>query len=231
MSERTPSPVPDVPRAPAPWTLTGDGYILMLELPEAQRREQSFIPEALRGRFEGRYSLLMVLDYQSSNVGPYRELLFIPGRFRTRRGLCWSISKIYVSAWSSVINGQLNWGIPKEHADSERARETDGSERFLFSQGGSLLADLRFKPAGPSLPSSGSLVPSSLRTLVHHREGREYFCTPNARGRVRYARMLEARVDEQRMPPIADGKVVFAVRFSDFRADFPVAEVEPAEGG
>jgi hypothetical protein len=230
MSERAPSPAADVPRAPAPWTLAGDGYIVMLELPEAARRERSFIPDALRGRFEGRYSLLMALDYHSSNVGPYRELLFIPGRFRARRGLCWSITKIYVSSWSSVKNGKLNWGIPKEHADIEIPRAADGSERFVLSQHGSTFADLKFKAAGPRLPSTGSLLPASMRTLVHHREGQAYFCAPNARGRVRYARMLEARVDEQRMPPLSEARVVFAVRFSDFRADFPVAEVEPAEG-
>jgi hypothetical protein len=216
-------------RAPAPWTLTGDAYIVMLELPPPLLLSRGFIPDALRGQFEGRYSLLMVVDYKSSNVGPYRELLFIPGRFRTRHGLCWSISKIYVSSWSSVKNGQRNWGIPKEQADFEIEREADKSERFLVSRDGAVFADLKFKPAGPSLPRAGALVPASLRTLVHPFEGREYFCTPSGRGRVRYARMLSARVDEQHMPPVAEGRVVFTVRLSDLSIEFPVARVEPAE--
>ncbi len=53
MSDNAPSPPPDVPSAPAPWTLTGDGYIVMLELPEAQRRAQSFIPDASAGASKG----------------------------------------------------------------------------------------------------------------------------------------------------------------------------------
>lgn len=228
MSESAHSSASDLPLAPAPWTLTGDAYIVMLELPPPRLRERGFIPDALRGQLDGRYSLLMLIDYKSSNVGPYREILFIPGRFRTRHGLCWSISKIYVSSWSSVKNGQLNWGIPKEHADFEIERETDGSERFLVSRGGAVFADLKFKAAGPSLPSSGSLVPASLRTLVHLFEGREYFCTPSGRGRVRYARMLSARVDEQYMPPISEGRVVLTARLSDLSIGFPVARVEPA---
>jgi hypothetical protein len=215
--------------APAPWTLTGDAYVVMLELPPRLLREQSFIPDALRGQLEGRYSLLMLVDYQSSNVGPYRELLFIPGRFRTPRGLCWSISKIYVSSWDSVKNGQMNWGIPKEYAEFEIEREADGGERFLVSQDGVVFADLKFKSKGPRLPSSAALVPASLRTLVHHREGRYYFCTPSGRGRVRYARLLDARVDERLAPPVSEGRVLFAVRLSDLSLHFPVAEVEPAE--
>ncbi|AUX39704.1 hypothetical protein SOCE26_010990 [Sorangium cellulosum] len=218
---------PDVPIAPAPWTLTGDAYIVMLELPPPLLREQAFIPEALRGRFEGRYSLLMAIDYTSSNVGPYRELLFIPGRFRTRRGLCWSISKIYVSSWDSVVNGQINWGIPKELADFEIAREADGSERFRVSHGGDVFADLHFAAAGPALPASAALLPAALRTLVHHREGRDYLCTPAARGRVRYARLVDVRTSPERMVRIEGGRVVFAVRLSDFRAEFPAADVEP----
>ncbi len=228
MTQRQDASPPEVPRAPAPWVLTGDAYIVMLELPQPLLREQGFIPEALRDRFEGRYSLLMALDYTSSNVGPYREILFIPGRFRTRRGLCWSISKIYVSSWDSVVNGQLNWRIPKERADFEITREADGSERFRVSQGGDVFADLRFATAGPSLPASAALVPASLRTLVHHREGRDHFCTPAARGRVRVAHMRDARFALERMPPIDQGRVVFAARLSDFRAEFPVAGVEPA---
>ncbi|XXX77270.1 acetoacetate decarboxylase family protein [Sorangium sp. So ce134] len=213
-------------RAPAPWTLTGDAYIAMLELPERLLREQCFIPEALRQRFEGRYSLLMALDYTSSNVGPYRELLFIPGRYRTRRGLQWSISKIYVSSWDSVVNGQINWGIPKELADVELAREADGSERLRASQGGDVFAEVRFAAAGPSLPAGSALLPARWRGLVHHRDGRDYFCAPTARGRVRHARLLDARVDPARMPRVDEGRVVFAVRLSGFRAEFPAADVE-----
>jgi hypothetical protein len=230
MNENADPDSPDVPRAPAPWKLTGDGYIVMLELPRPLLQEQSFIPDELLPHFEGRYSLLMLLEYKSSNVGPYRELLFIPGRFRMRRGLCWSISKIYVSSWASVKNGQLNWGIPKEYADFAIEREADGSERFLVSKDGHVFADLKFKPKGPSLPSSAALLPASLRTLVHSLEGRSYFCTPSGRGRVRYARMLEAHVDERRVPPVSAGRALFTVRLSDFSMEFPVAEVEAPEG-
>ncbi|AUX28059.1 MULTISPECIES: acetoacetate decarboxylase family protein [Sorangium] len=226
MGQSAGSHPPDVKIAPAPWTLTGDAYIAMLELPERLLRERCFIPEALRPRFDGRYSLLMALDYASSNVGPYRELLFIPGRYRTRRGLRWSISKIYVSSWESVMSGQANWGIPKERADFDLAREADGSERLRASQGGDVFADVRFAAAGPSLPASSALVPARLRGLVHHRDGHDHFCTPTAAGRVRRARLLDARVDPARMPPIDAGRVVFAVRLSGFRAEFPAADVE-----
>ena len=42
------------------------------------------------------------------------------------------------------------------------------------------------------------------------------------------ARMRGARVDPQHMTPFSEGRVVFAVQFSDFRADFPPSDIEPA---
>jgi len=220
--------IPEVPRAPAPWSLTGDSYIAMIELPERARQDERFTPAALRGRLEGHFSLLMLIDYKSSNVGPYRELIYIPGRFRVGGALYWSITRIFVSSWDSVVNGQINWGIPKEFADFEIVHEADGGERFIASQEGRSFADVKFKTYGPPLPSSAALMPEAMRTLVHHRDGQLYFCAPFARGRVRYARMVEARVSTDVLPDLNQGKVIFAVRLSDFRMDFPVARVEPA---
>lgn len=222
--------VSDVPRAPAPWTLTGDAYIVMLELP-ADARDQGGreAPGPLQGRLEGRTSLLMLVDYKSSNVGPYRELLFIPGRFRALGRLYWSITRIFVSSWESVVNGRENWGIPKDHADFEIIKEADGAERFVASRADRVVAELKFKAVGPPIPSTAALLPESARTLVHYRDGQYFFCAPFARGRVRYARMLEARIDPAILPDISRAKVRVAVRLSDFTMEFPAARIIKTE--
>ncbi|MFU8820664.1 MAG: hypothetical protein ACNA8G_03815 [Gammaproteobacteria bacterium] len=62
--------LPEVARAPAPWTLRGDGWILLLRLPDAARRDPGRLPPELRGRPVGGPSILMFVDYAESPAGP-----------------------------------------------------------------------------------------------------------------------------------------------------------------
>jgi acetoacetate decarboxylase len=78
----------------------------------------------------------MLVDYEQSPVGPYQELLFIPGRFQFGRRRYYMVTQIYVSTQVSVENGQENWGIPKQLAQfhfetvDERVKQfTVGSKR------------------------------------------------------------------------------------------------------
>src|SRR5262245_61022490 len=99
---------------PPPWRLTGSGYILLYRwFPRDFVAVQGQVPPALAGSFKGGASAVMVVNYENSEVGPYRELLFIPGLFE--RGF--SITRTYVSSQASVDSGRANWGIPKQLAE------------------------------------------------------------------------------------------------------------------
>jgi acetoacetate decarboxylase len=67
---------------------------------------------------------------QTSGVGPYKELLFIPGVFHINGRYTYSISKIYVSTEASVRSGIENWAIPKEVADFTIEDQDDGSTLY-----------------------------------------------------------------------------------------------------
>src|SRR5213596_1104261 len=99
---------------PPLWRLTGRGYILLYRwFPRDFVSDQGQVPQTLAGSFRGGASAVMVVNYENSGVGPYRDLLFIPGLFE--RGF--SITRIYVSTPASVASGRANWGIPKQLAD------------------------------------------------------------------------------------------------------------------
>src|SRR5262249_33742356 len=116
--------------APAPWTLRGRAYISVLRCPDDLLDTRSFVPASLAGkRSRSPFATMMFVDYSESNVGPYHELLFIPGAFRFADGrLHPSISRIFVSSQSSVENGQRNWGIPKGRADFDVRYEKNAAE-------------------------------------------------------------------------------------------------------
>ncbi|KAL4972649.1 hypothetical protein BDW66DRAFT_169443 [Aspergillus desertorum] len=66
---------------------------------------------------------VMVIRYEDTDVGPYDELILIPGRaVNPETGKKeMRISNIYVSTDASVWNGRRNWNIPKHRARFEWA--------------------------------------------------------------------------------------------------------------
>jgi hypothetical protein len=211
---------------PAPWSLTGSGYIVLLRLPPRSLRSEPCTPADLADRLVPGLSLMMFVDYRSSPVGPYRELLFIPGRFRIDRSKHWSITRIVVDSRASVVSGRANWGIPKQQARIDIERQPDGTEWIEVSQDGRRMAELVFDTAGPTLPVDGAIIPRRLRTMSQFRDGTRYQFSPDASGPVSYARLRAIRTDRERFPEIRTSNVVMALSAPRFELTFPVAETE-----
>jgi hypothetical protein len=177
----------------------------------------------------------MFVDYADSDVGPYHELLYIPGALRigARRNL--SITRIFVSTRASVVNGRSNWGIPKELAGFDVRYGGDGVRyggdgvdhvRVVTADGG-VFAEFELQARGPRLPAPGHWVPRRFRTLSQLRDGQVYTYAPLARGHLRFAKVRSWRFDAREFPDLARGKLVAAVKITDFRMLFPVAQIEP----
>jgi hypothetical protein len=169
----------------------------------------------------------MFVDYAESPAGPYRELLYIPGRFALADGRhAWSVTRIYVSTWESVVNGRRNWGIPKDRADFSRSCN-DGTESLRVSVDGRRVAELELGARGPRLPTRAGLLPASLRRLVQYHSGRRFELAPGARGGVRLARARSLASDPEVFPALAGARVRLALKAERFTLEFPVAEVAP----
>lgn len=221
--------LPEVPLRPAPWRLRGSAWIVVLKLPPGAAALDAFLPAALQGRSRSRASFLMYVDYAESGCGPYRELLFMPGAFPFEDGRRhFTISRILVSTWDSVVNGRNNWGIPKDRADFAVERAAGGrGQTVRVSSDGRELCELRFASArfAPTLPVLGGLLPAALRTLAQRFRGRTYYYVPEARGIVRPGRLLDWRFDPTLFPDLASAAVVATLEVPSFRLVFPRAEV------
>ena len=219
--------LPAVPKAPAPWQLRGQGYILAIRLPADLLDHESFAPDSIAGSRRGRLAYVMFVDYQSSDGGPYHELLYIPGTFRFSTSRRLSITKIYVSTWESVVNGHDNWGIPKERCDFRVRYGADGTDEVQLSLDGEIFAELKFRHRFFRIPFNGNLVPKPLRTLAQHFKGAEFTYVPAARGHIKPATLVEARIDSARFPDISRGRVIACVKVTDFDMVFPEAHRQP----
>jgi hypothetical protein len=210
--------------------LSGTGWILILRLPAASPARTAFLSAADAGQLRGPFALLMYVDYAGSNCGPYRELLFIPGHVPFPDGRRhYTISRILVSTWDSVVNGRRNWGIPKDRADFV-VRADEGGRREdirVVADDGRDMCSLRMveRPLAPSFPVSSALVPSTLRTLAQRQAGRTCYYAPEARGWVRPARLLDWHFEGALFPDLREARVVTALRVRSFRLTFPLARI------
>jgi len=224
-----PVSTPVITNAPAPWDLRGRGYISLLRFSPDSRVQDSFLPPSLLGRRrKSPQALMMFVDYSQSDVGPYHELLFIPGSFPFEDGRNHlSISRIYVSSMDSVVNGQRNWGIPKDVAEFDVRYGKRGVDRVTVSKDGRVFAELVFRHYPFWLPFLGGLVPKRFRTLGQHHEGKTYVYSPSASGWVQPARLVSARIYPELFPNIGRARALLTVKVARFRMGFPVSKIIP----
>ncbi len=212
-----------VKRYPAPWDLEGCGYILAYRFTRA-KKEAPFFTSDIRGAgaFSG-FGTMMLVDYRESTAGPYRELLFSPGRFRHNGKKYHSITKIYVSTMESVENGRANWGIPKELADFSFNEHDGDRETVIVSRGDTKILEATFHRGRIAFPVTTALMPVTLMQKV---DTTLLFTRFLGKGRARLARLESLSVNRDLFPDIAQIKPLLAIRVDRFNLTFPVAKAE-----
>lgn len=213
--------------APPPWDLAGNGYVFLFEFEPGFLRRGDFLPPEFGEDYEGTLGVLILVDYRESNVGPYRELLFLAGRNLRWRNHKFSITRIYVSTEASAANGRENWGIPKKAAQFQAVAGKDGSERVIVLRDSLAEVDLTVAPApeGPTIPGTALLLPPSWRTIVQPWNGKTYVTRLSGRGTARRARLLDFRTVPHLFPDVNQGKLVDGFSMKSFRMRFPTPRI------
>ncbi|ESK93309.1 hypothetical protein Moror_14515 [Moniliophthora roreri MCA 2997] len=126
--------------APAPWKLRGRTWSFTLSpIPKNSSFPAgwaaSWQAEALADQeFVGGPGLIMVVQYDDSPVGPYDELVYVPGRFKHKDGTeALRITRVYVSTRESTENGRRNWNIPKEVAKFKYTKDPSSPDTWSLS--------------------------------------------------------------------------------------------------
>ncbi|MEQ9366307.1 MAG: acetoacetate decarboxylase [Leptospirales bacterium] len=204
---------------PPPWDLAGEGYIFPVLADRAYNLKHGFIADEDRDVYKGGLGAWMLVNYASSNVGPYFELLYMPGNFEYRGKKYKRVTKIYVSSELSVREGIRNWAVPKEHADF--LWQTDGAATHVeASIGGKTFFSLDLSKRFISFPVLSALVP-----FVMLQKGPDsYIRTPlKGKGKGRVAKLANLKVDETYFPDVSKaGGLSTGVGVDPFRLDFPI---------
>lgn len=203
--------------APPPWKLHGDGLVLLYRFSSSFLQTQGFATPEM-GRFLGGLGAIMLVDYQDSGVGPYRELLFIPGRFELAGKKAHSISKIYVSTQASLASGRANWGIPKERADFQRTFEGD-TQHWRVSSGERDIFRVSYTPGRVAFRV---WTWPFFAPLLQHLDSQTFVTRITGHGVCKLARIDDLQVDPEYFPDVAGIQPIGVVRASRFRITFPV---------
>ncbi len=205
----------DFQKFPPPWDLKGEGIILVFKFPKKWVEENGQIPGYLKGQFKGGLGYLMLVNYTESPVGPYRELLLIPGKFGKHRKQ--SITKIFVDSDLSTMNGRANWGIPKETMDFDW-EESDGEIQVRVKSRNQVFFDCSIRPFGFSFPASTALLPID---LYQQWEGKEFFTKPSGKGKGKLAKVNFNNIKADFFPSVNQVKPLLAVHIRPFQIHFP----------
>ena len=174
--------------------------------------------------YRGYVGSVMLVDYQTSPVGPYRELLFIPGLFDMAGRKTFSISKIYVSSHDSVWNGIQNWGIPKEYADFEVTRLDAKTERVEVSMNGKTFFSAQLKSKSFHFPIITSLFPFRITQLL----GSDLVLTnPSASGRACFVSCQNLKTNPDFFPDFSHLKPLSVLKIKNFKMHFNVPTFVP----
>lgn len=210
--------------APPPWKLAGNGYVFLFHFSKAFVQEQGFLDDYQKTTYKhGLLGLgtVMLLDYTTSNVGPYRELLFVPGRFDFSKASIntWGVSKIYVSSYNSVWNGRENWGIPKELADFDIQKINDREEVIEVKTNNEVFFKAHLKKGRFNFPVTTRLFPLKLAQklcddlLITHL---------STHGKASFAKLSAIEVNSQYFPDISKAKLLAIMAIKDFKMTFPL---------
>ncbi|TFK38139.1 hypothetical protein BDQ12DRAFT_684030 [Crucibulum laeve] len=131
--------------APAPWKLTCRSWIFLLSplsksasFPAGFSAPNEADIMTTGGEFIGGPGQIQLVSYTDSPVGPYDELIYVPGRWKYANGnVGFRITRIYVSSKESTANGRRNWNIPKQVADFDYSPGTNGTTNFSVTLPGS----------------------------------------------------------------------------------------------
>lgn len=208
---------------PPPWRLSGSATIAIYRFSESYVYERVALPPSLSGMFVGGFGAIMLVDYATSPVGPYRELLFSPGQFAYGRKKAHSITHIYVSTEASVVNGRTNWGLPKELADFSIQARND-VHQWRVSQNGQTLLDFTYRPGRLTLPLPGWLYRPR---LMQFWQGERYLTRIRAGGRLQLSEVEEPKTGGA-FPNIGHARPVGVVHLPHFKLTFPPPQREPA---
>lgn len=202
-------------KSPAPWKLEGDGIMLIFKFKKDWVERDALLPKPLRGKFSGGLGMLLLTNHPESPVGAYRQLLFVPGKFRKKRKQ--AASHCFADTEASVQNLRANWGFPAK--PSPIAWKSSPKRDWVsINQNDETIFSAEFETRGFSFPFSTALFPLRLCQTWNKLK---FFTRLSGSGWGKLATVNKLELNPKFFPDIRGIAPLLAIRLSGFRLALP----------
>lgn len=222
----------DTDHYPPPWSLNGEGFIIPFLAYKELVLNNGFIEEKDKPNFLGGIGAVMLVNYESSDVGPYFELLFIPGDFKEtlstngnkKTKIFKRITKIFVSSEISIQEGRLNWAIPKEFANFSWEKDKNRTSVNISNKSGKIFFKADFTKKFLPFPVTTKLYPISL--LQRSESGKLLNTQFSGNGFGKFSTMEIFEINKEIFPNLIDiAKFSFCLAVEKFKIVFPIPRI------
>jgi hypothetical protein len=208
----------------APWNFTGNGYIMLFKFPKSYILDHGFLAERFRNGFYGNVGAIVFADYGTSNMGPYQELFFVPGKIRYQHHKVYTITRNYVSDKEGLENSLGNWGIPKERASFKFDHGKDLDTLQVIQNGVPVIdISIKFSSKGWAFPLWTFFHPLH---MIQHCNGKTFHFNLHGKGKGGFAEIMKVDVNPELFPNFAFFKHVAIIRVTDFHLKLPIAKIK-----
>lgn len=208
-----------------PWVLNGRGFILLYRFPDEFIRKSCLLPLSWLNRHWSGFGYVMLVDYHDSPVGPYRELLLIPGSADFGGYRRQTITKICVDSSESVVNGRRNWGIPKELATFHWREEENYHYITVKSSEG--IFEVVLQTGFIEFPITTRILPIR---LFQELDQRQFEVNLTGAGKGRLSFLKEINVTGSFFPDLHHFRPLGVLYVNPFRMLFPQASIPMSYG-
>lgn len=200
-------------------TCKGKAYICVYNFDAEFVKKDSFQCQFLEGKASGGFGALIFVDYTETPVGPYQEVMFIPGKYEVGGESRYVATKCYVSKPEAIdANGDGFFG-PKELAAFNVSMVDNSTIHLSVTKGRSKVLALEIGTWDAiSLPASSSIISFPFMQLLNGQE--RLLWKYEARSAMNIAHLSSVQVRPAYFPDIAKFSPIVTLCLNNFELSF-----------
>lgn len=204
------------------WEFAGEAYFMSFKFPKSFIQDHGFLTPADKERWVGGPGCIIFVDYRSSNIGPYQELLFLPGKVKAGGRKFFTITKAFVSSQAALEHAKENWGIPKELADFHFEKGSKDIETLKVTRNNVPVIEVTVQSSGMAFSFRSWMMPAA---FLQHSGQRDFSFKLKGGGKARFAQNMKVDVNPELFPNFAFFKHIAVLRIDRFKLMIPPAKI------
>ncbi|MCQ2188948.1 MAG: hypothetical protein MJZ00_03395 [Paludibacteraceae bacterium] len=192
----------------------GNGYIFAYYFDEEFIGKDCFLSKDQKKNFKGGFGAVILANYKDSPVGPYQELLFIPGKFLLEGNESYVVTKAYCSS-AKAMEDQVF--CKKELADFKTEKIDDKTETISVTRDGKPIFRVEVQEWGFNIPMSSDMVKFPLASVV---DGKVINWDYKGNGDANFAKIEAIGVRPAKFPDVALFTPLVGIHFEKFSLEY-----------